>query len=217
MHKVYIVGDNHQVSSMFNKHPDYIVTTVLEDAAAVVYTGGADICPYLYGERPIMSESGHPLVRFDTNRDLEELAIYRKIDWSTPKIGICRGAQLLNVLAGGSMWQDINGHLGNHEIRVFDQNRSFKTYTVSSTHHQMMIPSADAAVLAVGTGSTIRKRQNNISQVAADAWMDSEIIYNWTNNSLCFQPHPEYGPSSCHDLFFELVSDTFFNKKKKGN
>ena len=69
----------------------------------LLLSGGGDLWPKLYGEQ----DSGL-LWSVDEQRDRAELALAR---WAMaerlPVLGICRGAQVLNVAAGGTLVQDI--------------------------------------------------------------------------------------------------------------
>lgn len=68
----------------------------------LVVTGGHDIEPVLYAAAPEVRP------RYDRERDrLESEAIDRALDRGIPILGICRGAQLLNVRLGGSLQQDL--------------------------------------------------------------------------------------------------------------
>ena len=68
----------------------------------IVIGGGDDIEPEHYG-----GES-HPRRRYDLERDRFEIAmIQQALEVNLPMIGICRGAQLINVVTGGSLHQDI--------------------------------------------------------------------------------------------------------------
>jgi putative glutamine amidotransferase len=69
----------------------------------LLLAGGVDIDPVRFDESP------HPeLDKVDTQRDWVELTL---TPWALadglPVLGICRGIQILNVAAGGSLWQDI--------------------------------------------------------------------------------------------------------------
>jgi putative glutamine amidotransferase len=69
----------------------------------VFLPGGADIDPASYGREP------HPLCdKTDPARDAVELALAR---WALaddkPVLGVCRGLQLMNVAAGGTLYEDI--------------------------------------------------------------------------------------------------------------
>ncbi|EED35842.1 peptidase C26 [Luminiphilus syltensis NOR5-1B] len=69
---------------------------------ALLVSGGNDIGPELYGE-PI-----NPKVKIDSDRDkLEMQWIRTALDHGWPLLGICRGAQLINVVLGGTLYTDI--------------------------------------------------------------------------------------------------------------
>ena len=73
-----------------------------ESLAAIIVTGGSDIDPLLYGGPP------EPFSPPDVIRDEFELAALRFADLhGLPVLGICRGAQLMNVHHGGSLHADV--------------------------------------------------------------------------------------------------------------
>jgi putative glutamine amidotransferase len=66
--------------------------------------GGTDIHPTLFGMTP------KPHYRYDQDRDQMELAwVRRAYRQDLPTLGICRGAQFLNVAAGGGLHMDVTG------------------------------------------------------------------------------------------------------------
>lgn len=68
----------------------------------LVITGGHDIDPVLYAAEPEV----HP--NYDAQRDkFESDAIDYALANTLPLLGICRGAQLLNVRLGGSLHQEL--------------------------------------------------------------------------------------------------------------
>lgn len=78
----------------------------------VVVTGGHDVDPVLYAAEPEV----HP--RYDQERDKLEMAIIKQaLDKRLPLLGICRGAQLLNVSRGGNLWQHLKDHRANTSHR----------------------------------------------------------------------------------------------------
>ncbi len=76
---------------------------MLADCDGVLLTGGADVDPVEYGE-----PERHPTVELDLERDRYELALARAaLAGDLPLLAICRGTQVLNVAAGGTLIQDI--------------------------------------------------------------------------------------------------------------
>lgn len=74
----------------------------LDECDGILLTGGVDVDPAEYGEAP------HPTVELDASRDTYELALARlAIAKDMPLLAICRGSQVLNVAAGGSLIQDL--------------------------------------------------------------------------------------------------------------
>jgi putative glutamine amidotransferase len=79
------------------------VSTTLRGCDGVLLTGGADVDPGEYGDA-----DRHPTLELDPIRDRYELEIARTaLDRDMPLFAICRGAQVLNVAAGGTLVQDI--------------------------------------------------------------------------------------------------------------
>ena len=74
----------------------------LDTVDALLLTGGLDVDPSLYGEAP------HATTAVDRERDRFEIPLARAaIERDMPILAICRGVQVLNVAAGGSLVQDI--------------------------------------------------------------------------------------------------------------
>ena len=69
----------------------------------VLFTGGGDADPTLYGEE-ILPECGkiEPM-RDELDMDALRIALSQK----KPILGICRGIQMINIALGGSLYQDI--------------------------------------------------------------------------------------------------------------
>lgn len=91
---------------------------IAEHIDGLFLAGGYDIDPTLFGEEP------HPnLGVIIPSRDAFELALTKKIlAMNKPILGVCRGAQILNIAVGGDMYQDIttqaNADLLQHQQKA---------------------------------------------------------------------------------------------------
>jgi gamma-glutamyl-gamma-aminobutyrate hydrolase PuuD len=200
--RVFVVGGGFQYLQMFH-NAGFFGATTIEEADIICFTGGEDVDPAFYGEKPI------PGTHFRTKRDEEEANIYGQcLAMKKPMIGICRGAQFLNVMNGGKLWQDVNNHatMKGHPIVVKRTGEVIEGMT--STHHQMMIPADDGEVLALAALSTEKKRDGFSSSRAAPELDDVEVVWYDASSCLCFQPHPEFEVNNCREYFLDLVDSS---------
>ena len=80
-----------------------MVSRYLSALDGLMLSGGVDVAPEYYGEAPHAQ-----LGEIDALRDGTEMALARlALDANMPLFAICRGFQLLNVLLGGTLYQDI--------------------------------------------------------------------------------------------------------------
>lgn len=151
--------------------------------------GGADVDPRVYN-RERSAFCGYP----NKAKDESDLSIIRDcIANGIPIIGICRGAQILNVANGGILVQHIDGHAGRgHDILITDSNElpPFEVQ-VTSTHHQMMVAHQDAQVLGIDSRPTTGVHWDNVNDTYDYSFVN-EVIYYPKTKSLCIQPHPEW-------------------------
>ena len=119
---------------------------LLAPLAGVCLSGGPDIDPAAYGAEP-HAELG-PV---EPEMDAFELAVARQADAAgLPILGICRGAQTLNVARGGSLFQHVPrrdhrqtapGWAVTHDVKVEAGSRlaralGAEALSVNSFHHQ---------------------------------------------------------------------------------
>lgn len=80
-----------------------ILDYFLERCDGFLLTGGHDVAPEIYGEKPT-SQCGAPCPL----RDRMELYIAKNaVALDIPVFGICRGIQFLNACFGGTLYQDL--------------------------------------------------------------------------------------------------------------
>ena len=148
---------------------------VLAEIAGVLLTGGGDVNPALYGE------DRHPLTQSaEPGRDGFEIDLARgAMSNNVPLLAICRGAQVLNVAAGGTLVQDIPSvvdtglthavnepkNLDCHDIRIVagtrlsqalgDSAEAACSCRVNSRHHQSVGRTGDGLVVSARAGDGV--------------------------------------------------------------
>ena len=132
-------------------HEPETIGQILNTVQGILFTGGHDVDPQLYGEEPL-PECGAA----SKERDSMESELLRQcIEKDTPVLGICRGIQFLNAYLGGSLYQDlptqhptkIEHHqkppydIPVHKVDIVEDTKLFEllgktTLSVNSYHHQ---------------------------------------------------------------------------------
>jgi putative glutamine amidotransferase len=141
VHAVHAVGD---------------IEAAIADADGVVLAGGYDVDPALYGEtlHPACSLAGDA-------RDAFELAIARRcLRDGLPLLAICRGMQVLNVAAGGSLIQDLPSQVPVALPHAVDESLTTVAHgleVIAGTHL--------AAALSAGMSSQVNSRHHQAAKV----------------------------------------------------
>lgn len=196
----YVVGHDRQMNTMFYEAGYPYVGDMLQ-ADMVIFIGGNDINPVFYGEDIGPRMSRGMVSASDDNRD-------RKAWWQTSKkqlkIGVCRGGQFLNVFNGGKLHQHVTGHHIDHKVfdTFIDPSRELQ---VTSSHHQMMIPTDQAEIFAYSEGISTEFWNGNGRTDAPK--FEPEVVWYNESNCLCFQPHPEWKQQGNHtrNYLFEII------------
>lgn len=120
-----------------------------ERVDGLLLSGGFDLDPFYFGEEPLWG-----LGEITPRRDCLELSLARlALEGNKPVLAICRGLQVLNVAAGGTLHQDLKGvtkflHSQNaprwyptHQVDIEENSRIYqiageKSFRVNSFHHQ---------------------------------------------------------------------------------
>jgi putative glutamine amidotransferase len=137
----------------------------------VLVTGGGDIDPTLFGEEP------HPeLGLIHPDRDTFETDLLKRcLDSNKPVLAVCRGCQILNIAAGGDMYQDIYSQTdrellqhtqraprshASHFVEVEQDSLLYKItklskFKVNSFHHQALRDMADGFRVTAVSGDRV--------------------------------------------------------------
>ena len=184
------------------------ISCQLDGLDGVIFSGGYDIDPSLYGQQPhqrlglVMSDIDNYYIK----------AINTAVSLHIPILGICKGMQALNVAFGGTLYQDITTQVPNciqhtqkglrgvasHSIDI--TSNSFiasvlgTTSRVNSHHHQ--------AVDRVGSGFEVVARASD-GIVEAIEYNDSKVPI------IGVQWHPEMMAVAGSESMVELLHKFF--------
>lgn len=154
----------------------------------IIYGGGEDICPKIYGHRDVLGGNNEL-----SHRDILERDLYKYGKRKTKFLGICRGAQMLNALHGGWLVQHVDGHGGQHDVMLIDDPSGDTSLVTNSTHHQMMMMGGFGSLVGfteqLSTSLTYDVRSIPTTMEVPTGY-NAEIVR--FEDSLAVQFHPEY-------------------------
>lgn len=180
----------------------------------LVFEGGTDISPMMYGQRP------HPLTNiWNSVRDqIEKVLFTVAIHVKARILGICRGAQLTTALAGGSLYQHILGHQNNSHVisGQLSPDQAIRKMQVNSTHHQMMNPFG----LPKNKYQVLGWCDPPLSRVYFEGPdsdphintppIEPEVVWYPHIKSLCIQGHPEWEEKDSQaDMFYRKLVEIY--------
>lgn len=170
----------------------------------LILAGGEDVSPILYGE-----DARNTIKATYPKRDKAEVAITERIIASgKPILGICRGLQLLNVIFGGSLYQDLSEnkeafvkHIqetpSNHPIHTV--NITEDSYMSSFLSDEVFVNSFHHQVIRdLGKGLKVGAR-------SSDGVIEAIESVDESKNIIAIQWHPEnlYYKDENHLALFE--------------
>jgi putative glutamine amidotransferase len=172
---VYAAGGQPVILPVVEEPP----TSLLARMDGLLLTGGGDLDPALYGQPPDPSVYG-----VHRDRDTFETALYREaVALSLPVLALCRGMQLINVLRGGTLVQQIPGHWqenpatgASHEIDVTAGTALAETFGaapvawVNSYHHQGLGELGEGLRVTAVCGDVIEALEALDADVVAVQW-----------------------------------------------
>ena len=183
----------------------------------LVLQGGSDVSPFTYGEEPVNQAWAG-----DRLRDVYEIELVHEfVEAGKPVLGICRGAQLINVAFGGTLYQDVASQIADAQEHVTDDYerhrhgirfepgsglarvyRGVERPRVTSIHHQ--------SVKALGRGLRV------------EAWSEPDGVVEAIRGSgkryvLGVQWHPEFHhPGDADSLDSAPILEEFLEAARGG-
>tara|TARA_Y100001970_G_scaffold294229_1_gene448845 strand:+ start:7307 stop:8017 length:711 start_codon:yes stop_codon:yes gene_type:complete len=157
----------------------------------IIITGGNfDLDPTLYGEKNVDSK------KLKNNRTNFEILICKKfLSSSKPMLGICGGEQLLNVVCGGTLIQDIKKNCKNVLEHEQSNPRNETSHDVKINKHTLIHKIVKKNILKVNSAhhQAVKKIGKDliISGCSNDGIIES---IEHTNHRWCIgvQWHPEF-------------------------
>lgn len=144
---------------------------ILKYANGLIIPGGDDIEPFFYDNTAKPSKFAY--------RTVLELALLSEANHQKiPTMGVCRGAQIINVFFGGTLLGDVKGQVGEQQLEWASPTKELQRllpeeFRGVSMHHQ--------AVDRVGTGLRIVLKRGTIPK----------LLLSEDGNFIASQFHPE--------------------------
>lgn len=184
--KIYVVGNQRHYANFITSGN---LVDNIEDANIVIFTGGEDVDPSLYGCKR------HPSTYSNLARDLEEKKEFEKVQPDQLVVGVCRGSQFICVMNGGKLIQNVTRHAirDTHPIVELGKN---KVYEITSTHHQMQYPFELPIDNWTGLFAAIDIHSDRYEGdgIQFPPYEPEIVLYHKPNSPKCLaiQGHPEY-------------------------
>lgn len=184
--------------------------SALKSVDGIVVTGGEDINPDLYGDEH------SPLLEDNTEyRDIRDTSDYNLIQAAVqtdePMLAICRGMQMLNVVCGGGLIQDLPTYLGKDDSYRVHRNKP------DWARHDITVTDTDSLLYSIVGGTSLANVASWHHQVANPqrvgqgltvvAYGPDEVIealeYQANDFTLGVQFHPE-ADALDHDAYMDF-------------
>ena len=179
-------------------HSPDAIAALMDACCGLVLSGGEDVDPSRYGEKPSPA-LGATLVERD---DMEFAALDCALRLDMPVFGICRGCQVMNVHFGGSLYQDIDterpGHLLHQQLAPWSQ----RTHAASVKRDSLLYRTVGTEELRINSfhHQAVKElgRDLRVAARAEDGLVEA-IEHESRNWVLGVQWHPERNEAEAPD------------------
>jgi len=131
------------------------VEEIMKDVDCVIFPGGSDICPTLYYDE----QEWHGIegdTDYSAERDVSDYILLSYcLENDIPVLAICRGMQMLSIVSGADMIQDIGQWYEEQGIKYSNDHRDAKKETFAA--HSVSVISKDSVIYKITGKETISK------------------------------------------------------------
>ncbi len=159
----------------------------------IIFAGGNDVDPQLYGEKPEPETKD-----ISSNRDrIESLLMTWSLADDKPLLAICRGFQLFNVLLGGTLYQDIVKSLpeaNDHLASTHQKDNKYIAHKLKIEPTSKLAYITDSLTLSANSHhhQGVKRVANELRAVAwAEDWLVEAIEHPTKTFAIGVQCHPE--------------------------
>ncbi|GAB1476434.1 gamma-glutamyl-gamma-aminobutyrate hydrolase family protein [Bacillota bacterium] len=182
--------------------------SLLDSIDALVLTGGEDVDPSYYGEDPDPN-----LEDVNVERDTSDfLLLQAALDRDLPVLAICRGFQVLNVISGGSLYQDIPTLYGTEVLHRSVDQVDFAYHDIDISEGSLLADIMGAGTLNVNSWhhQGVKNLGEGLDVIAnSEDGMVEAVQKEGSTFVLGLQFHPEwhvdYGETEHLKIFEKLV------------
>jgi putative glutamine amidotransferase len=177
------------------------IEETLQALDGIVFSGGADVDPALYGA------GAHPETDVpQAKRDAGEMALLRAaLEHDVPTLAVCRGVQLMNVARGGDLVQHLPERVGHEEHREVPGTFS---------EHQVEVKRGSRLGAVVGDGPSVTSHHHqSLGRVGEGlvetAWAADGTVEGVEDPTRRFALGVQWHPEAADDdaLFEALVEE----------
>ncbi len=194
------------------------ITQIAQFADGFLFSGGDDIHPRYYGEEPLADMVISP----DERTEFETALLREAMQLRKPVLGVCLGAQLINITLEGSLYQDIPSQVPNplnhrdqHNIKIVEGTRLNKIFSPENTHpHPSPLPEGEGIPLPVTEISIFSTHHQSVkspgkglivSAISSDGIIEAIELPDYPF-LIGVQWHPEREPES---IYTRLLFNAF--------
>lgn len=181
-----------------------------------VLTGGVDVQPSLYGGEEIYPNQSKQMIpeRDHFEKKVWEYSQLQKL----PLLGICRGLQLVNVLQGGTLVQDLGEKNATHKKET-DKDKKHRIKAKPSTFLYELVHEEAGEVNSAHHQAIDQLGENlMVNTLSAEDGMIEGIEFAQKEGKsfmLCVQWHPERMENKEENVFSQKIKSQFLTEVRK--